>query len=217
MIGRLPALLVTGCIALASLILVEIGSRRNDSPTPEPVVSQVDSKPVSPRLEKPGAEDLIATALASPLFSPTRRAPETAAASDAADPGLTNVRLTGIVVEPDRRIAIFALAGGKPLALTEGEALQDWRVDSISPERVSVVGSSGTRILEPKPDTNLVRPSLPAPKAAQPPSGTPPAGVQVPAPGQPNAAATQAGNTRPAAAPPRIQLPGTAPPGSRSR
>jgi hypothetical protein len=43
------------------------------------------------------------------------------------------VRLSGIVIEPDRRIAIFAVNGTKAVVLSEGEALKDWRSDSITP------------------------------------------------------------------------------------
>lgn len=211
MIPRLPALLVIGCVAFAGLILVEIGSRGSDIPIVEPRVPEVESKPVASRTEKPRLDDLIATALANPLFSPTRHPPEASGASDAADPGLTNVRLTGIVIEPDRRIAIFAVSGGKPLVLTEGEEVQNWRLDSISPEQVSVIGPTGTRILEPKPDANAVRPPPPAPKPAQPPPGGQPATVTGAAAGQPNVTAPKGRAVQPVAVPPRIQFPANAP------
>ena len=169
-----------------------------------------DSKPLPPRTEKPRLDDLIAAALASPLFSSTRHPPEASGVSDAADPGLTNVRLTGIVIEPDRRIAIFAVTGGKPLVLTEGEAVQNWRVDSISPEQVSVIGPNGTRILEPKPDVNAVRPRPPAPTQAQPLPGAAPVSVTGVVPGQPNVATPKGRAAQPIAAPPRSQFPANA-------
>jgi hypothetical protein len=214
MIGRLPAFLIVGCVVFAGLILMEVDSHGSDVPAVEPRLSEAEGVPVPPRTEKPRLDDLIATALASPLFSPTRHPPEVSGASDAADPGLTNVRLTGIVIEPDRRIAIFAVTGGKPLVLTEGEAVQNWRLDSITPEQVSVIGPSGTRILEPKPDVNAVRPPPPAPTPAQPPPGAPPVSATGAVPGQPNVATPKGRAAQPVSAPPRSQFPANAPAGA---
>ena len=105
--------------------------------------------------------------LARPLFSATRRPPQTEG-NAAADPGLTDTRLTGIVTEPDHRVAIFAITGAKPVALTEGETVSGWRIDSISPREVSLSGPGGTKILQPRIDQDAV---------AQPRS--PPAGAGV--------------------------------------
>jgi len=210
MIRSLPALLLAGCVVFGSLILLELNSGDSDAPSAEQVASQTELKLAPSRPQDMKAGDLIATTLSAPLFSPTRRPPETADATDAVDQGLSNVRLTGIVVEPDRRIAIFAVTGGKPLVLSEGEALREWRLESISPEKVSVSGPTGTRMLEPKPDTTLVRPPPPTPAPAQPPPGAAPAGAGGAVPGQPNAAMPQAR----AAPTPRVQVPANAPPGN---
>ena len=214
MTGQMRVLLLAGCVAFAGLILVELDSAGSDSPAVEPALPQVETKPAAPRAQEPRVDDLVSTALAGPLFSPTRRPPETTPSGNAADPGLTDVRLTGIVIEPDRHIAIFALAGAKPLVLAEGEALKEWRLDSISAQQVSLSGPTGTRTLEPKPDANLVRPPPPASTApGQPPAGVPAAAAPAGAPGQPAAAVSQARPAQPPAAPPRVQLPGTAPAG----
>jgi hypothetical protein len=212
MIRPLPALLLMGCVMFGSVILLELDSAGSDGPAAEQAPSGTDIKLGLPRPQEMKAADLITTALAAPLFSPTRRPPETADAPDAADTGLSNVRLTGIVIGPDRRIAIFAVTGGKPLVLAEGDALRDWRLDIISAEKVSVSGPNGTRILAPKPDTTLVRPPPPTQPPAQPPSGAA-AGAGGAVPGQPPAL-PQARAAPPAAPLPRIQLPTNAPPGS---
>ena len=99
----------------------------------------------------------VATSLARPLFSPTRRPREAAKSVGATDPELSDVRLAGIVIQPDRRLAIFAVAGAKPRTLLLGEALNGWKIDSISPEEVALSGPGGTRTLQPKIDTKLVR------------------------------------------------------------
>ena len=99
----------------------------------------------------------------SPSFE--ARLPVPSSADDANSP-LRDVRLTGVVIGPDLRIAIFAVSGTNPLVLSEGETLKDWRLDRISPGKVLLSGPAGTMKLEPKPDANLVRP--PPPVAVRP-------------------------------------------------
>src|SRR5437762_2681333 len=145
---RLPALLLAGCVVSAGLILLGRGS---DSPLFErsPPATEI----------KTGAQ---AREIAEPLHGPTQRASQTASSDSNSDLGPPDVRLSGIVIEPDRRIAIFAVNGTKAVVLSEGEALKDWRIDSISPQEVSLSGPAGTMTLKPKPDANLVRPAPPA-------------------------------------------------------
>src|SRR5207302_5519189 len=112
----------------------------------------VENKP-QPRVEGPGSAEMAAIALANPLLSPTRR-PEQAGIGNASDADLAEVRLTGIVIEPDRRVAIFVPNGRKPILREEGETLGEWRIDSISPQAISLTGPAGTRTLEPKPAPN---------------------------------------------------------------
>jgi len=59
------------------------------------------------------ANALVATTLAQPLFSPTRWPPETAKSDASLDPTLNDVRLTGIVTEPDRRRKAAHPLGGR--------------------------------------------------------------------------------------------------------
>ena len=80
--------------------------------------------------------------------SPVRRPPKQASPDNAVDPRLPDVRLTGIVIDRDRRIAIFSVTGTRPLVLSEGETLKDWRLDSISEQKVSLSGPAGTMTLE---------------------------------------------------------------------
>src|SRR3954464_148750 len=62
----------------------------------------------------------VATSLARPLFSPTRRPRETAKSAGATDPELSDVRLAGIVIQPDRRVSNFWGAGAQPRTLFVG-------------------------------------------------------------------------------------------------
>src|SRR5262249_37151720 len=96
---RLPALLLAGCVVSTGLIARGRGLTSADSPLDERS---------SPATEvKTGGQ---AREIAEPLLGPTQH-PREAASSDNAgdDRRLLDVRLTGIVIEQDRRIAIFAV------------------------------------------------------------------------------------------------------------
>src|SRR5262249_40420856 len=95
----------------------------------------------------------------------------------------------------------------KPRTLSVGEALNDWKLDSISPEEVSLSGPGGTRTLQPKVDTTLVRQArVPTPPAQSPPAA--PAGTQPQAAVPPGARVLQP-PTQPgrAAAQPQVAAP----------
>ena len=126
-----------------------------------------DAASPTTRRQNPRPEELVATALARPLFSSTRRPPQDASGGAAADSDLSDARLTGIVTTPRHRIAIFAVSGDKPLKVAEGDAVSGWRIESITPREVSLSGPSGTKTLQPKLDPNLV------PPPGQPPIGQP--------------------------------------------
>ena len=152
---------------------MEFGSISSHRPSPGGRLPPAEIEPAAPEIRK----------LADPLFSPTQRRPETAPSANHADSALRDVRLTGVVIGPDLRIAIFAVTGTNSRVLSEGEALKGWQLDSISPERVVLSGPAGNIELEPQPDANLVRPPpLVAVQSGQP--GAAMAG----APGQPIAA-----------------------------
>src|ERR1700724_2588868 len=158
-------------------------------------------------------DELVATTLSRPLFSATRRPSERAAPDRAADPELTNVRLTGIVVEPDRRTAIFAVQGAKPLVRSEGETVNDWHLDSIAPHEVTVTGPAGTTTLELKNDPNLVRPAPPAQPAPQAKPVQPAPATSAARPGVPPVQPAAAGNRPLFPTPPMGQpRPGATPP-----
>ncbi|MGH7031074.1 MAG: hypothetical protein ACREE9_01605 [Stellaceae bacterium] len=175
MIDRLALpLLLAGCVLLAAIVVAEIES----SPAPSKIAMAVPRAPDTPsapiRREAAGRYDaLLATTLARPLFSTTRRPPSRVGAGDADDSGLADSRLTGIVTEPGRRIAIFAPAGAKALTVSEGETVGGWRIERITPQQVSLSGPDGLRTLQPKFDPNLV--PAPAPSDAVNRPAAPPA------------------------------------------
>jgi general secretion pathway protein N len=188
MIDRLVLLLlVGGCLLFAAILITELAPAGTEDAVVAQTARSEGASPIT-RPQNPRPEELVATALARPLFSSTRRPPQDAPSGAAAD-DLTDARLTGIVTTPGRRIAIFAVSGDKPLKVAEGDAVSGWRIESITPREVSLSGPSGTKSLQPKLDPSL------APPPGQPPIGQP--GGRVPAP--------------PAAGRPRVPVPGAAP------
>ena len=173
-------LLVAGCLLFGAIILIELKpSGAGDAVIPE-VTAQPEAAAVQ-RQQSPRLDELVATAVARPLFSSTRRPPQSAPAGGAGDSDLADRRLTGIVTTPGHRLAIFAVTGDKPLMVAEGDEVSGWHVDSITPREVSLTGPSGTKILLPKLDPNLAAAPAPAPipnLAGRPPN--PPAQPRLP-------------------------------------
>jgi len=163
MIDRRALFLLGGCGIFAVVILVELYSGADDNVAAATIPSRADDAPVVAQAHPPPLDDTVAMILARPLFSPTRRSPESSGPTVS---GLTDKRLAGIVIGPDRRLAIFAVSGAKPLVLTEGETVDGWRIENITPGEISLRGPSGSETLQPRFDPNLVPPPRSQPPAA---------------------------------------------------
>jgi hypothetical protein len=198
-------LLIMGCLLFAAILFIELVP----AGAQDAVIAQARARPeaasVMHRQQSPKGEELVATALARPLFSSTRRPPQSTPTGNAADTDLADKRLTGIVTTPARRVAIFAVTGDKPLMVAEGEDVSGWRVESITPREVSLSGPGGTKTLQPKLDPNLV-----------PPPGQPPIAPNLPPAVRPPAPPVGAAVGRPNPAVP-INVPGVPPRPPRSR
>jgi general secretion pathway protein N len=89
--------------------------------------------------------------LARPLFNPDRRPVGQATAAAGEDAGLP--RLSGIMITPDGKSAIFAPAGGgKPAVVAEGGSLGGYVVRTISLDEVVLAGPDGSHSLTPTLD-----------------------------------------------------------------
>lgn len=158
MMDRLVLLLpIAGCVLFAAVVFIELEPAGVD----DAAIAEVARPEISPAIRRQQIlklDELVATTLARPLFSSTRRPPQNAPTGNAADADLADTRLTGIVTEPGRRIAIFAVKGEKPLRAAEGDAVSGWRIESITPREVSLTGPSGTKTLQPKLDPSLAPP-----------------------------------------------------------
>jgi len=174
MISRLAIyLLLSGCLVLAAIVLIELQPTTTDEPARSELPGRPNMPPAVRRQQRAHLEELLATVLGRPLFSSSRRPPQAAANDGGGASDLADTRLTGIVTEPGRSIAIFAVNGAKPLKLTEGEAVSGWRIESITPREVALSGPGGAKTLAPKNDPNLAAPSS-GPTPAAPPAVRPP-------------------------------------------
>jgi hypothetical protein len=138
--------------ALAGSLVLEAASEDTGS---ESVVATAQPAAIMPSNQSDGfpadhTAAWVATALSRPLFSPDRRPPRQAVAVVAA-PVLADLpRLSGILITPSGRSAIFAPSGGgKPVVATEGTTLGPYVVRAIEPEQVTLVGPKGSRVVHP--------------------------------------------------------------------
>jgi len=154
---RLVVAFLAGSAVFGALLFNELSDVAEPPFAVLPAAARTGASLPAPTAQRPRVEELVQTSLAQPLFSATRRPPDQPTTGRGSDPELPNVRLTGIVIEPDRRLAIFAVPGGKPLTLAEGETINEWRLESIVPDQVSLSGPTGITTLAPKTDPNVAR------------------------------------------------------------
>ena len=167
MIDRVSVLWVSAAALLAAVLVLELHA--GDAETlPVVAPAPAPAPEAAARVRSPRADELVETALSRPLFAPTRRPPTQAKVGHAAGPELPDMRLTGVIIEGERRLAVFAVPGAKPLVRSEGDALNEWRLDSISLHEVELSGPGRVITLEPKSDPGLVRPPRAARSAGNP-------------------------------------------------
>jgi hypothetical protein len=147
----LLALLLCGIIAL------ECTHRKLLEPKLNFAAQHLPEGPVNPGLSD--AKDVGAWAaaiVARPLFEPSRRPPESAAAAGATATAFP--RLAGIIITPQSREAIFAAAGSpRPIVVMVGSRLNGVLIKSIDDGVVVVTDAQGTRAIRPSFDTSSSR------------------------------------------------------------
>jgi hypothetical protein len=158
MIDPRAIVLIAGSVLFGALIVAALYPDTGIDIAPPRTAGTVEAVRAVPLPQAAEVEDLLATVLARPLFSSTRRPPEIVQGESAPSPDLSDKRLAGIVIEPDRRLAIFAVNGAKPMTLSEGESVGGWRIESITPTEISLVGPSGSRTMQPTWGPSSARP-----------------------------------------------------------
>jgi hypothetical protein len=141
---------LVGCVLGGAILLLEPSA--TDEAAIIELLAQGDIVPATHRGLRARVAELLATARERPLFSATRRPPQQAEGNSE----LADSRLTGIIVEPNRRLAIFAIPDSKPMELMEGEMLSGWQIENIGTREVSLSGPTGIKTLHLRVDPNPV-------------------------------------------------------------
>jgi hypothetical protein len=148
--------------AVACCVLVTLAAAEwlpaGDVPAPRKLtVAQVHTADEQGTADDRDAERDIAgwaaTITARPLFNIGRRPPKTAAHKNVvASSDLP--RLSGIMITPAGRRAIFSPDSGKPLVLAEGAVLEDGTIRRIAADSVTIQSAKGDLVLRPSFDRN---------------------------------------------------------------
>jgi hypothetical protein len=165
-------LLILGVVAAALAGVIRLELREglfDEAPVPAAPVKQEPSPPpasASHERSKDQDDGHVATILARPLFSPTRRPPAPPPAPEHV-PELA--RLSGVILSPAGKRAIFAgRGGGKPVVVEEGARIGEYVVRSIDVDAVTMTGPGGERTLNPVFDPNPPKPVIIAPRTPLP-------------------------------------------------
>ena len=98
--------------------------------------------------------------------------PAPTSVSEAGQSGIT-ARLTGLMIQPGDRQALFARDGGKPFTAKPGDQVDGWTVASIEADGVVLTGPLGERTLHPAdgahPSAGMAAGHPPAPTPAPAP------------------------------------------------
>jgi hypothetical protein len=146
MMGRQGAVLTVAGM-LAVVIAWEIGDMPRDTVTPAGPYGSMATH-AAPRAHADNMLAWVGPILARPLFSPDRR--PAANRDNVAAAGVPSLpRLTGILVGPFGRSAIFAGRASKPIVLGEGGRIDAYTVQSIDAAQVRLDGPNGVQRLQP--------------------------------------------------------------------
>ncbi len=151
---------VLTCLALGMVFAALLGAEILTADDMTAARSPVPPMPAMPPVAgargafSPGAlADRAERLLERPLFSADRRMP---AAKEGPEPGAAAgvvfdglPRLSGIVVGPAARHAIFTDPNGKPVRVSIGAAIGRFTVRAIEPGQVTVIGTEGEQVLHP--------------------------------------------------------------------
>lgn len=162
---RRPMFLLLGfCLALGAMAAFELTALFKDEqeadltslPISSPIVSgPTVSRPVNGRSSPDTStstseqrQQRVVSMLARPLFASDRR--PHAAAKVAARAAAVLPRLTGILIYGGVRRVLFArVDGAKPMAVSEGAEIANFRVQKIDAEQITLLGPDGPRVVRP--------------------------------------------------------------------
>jgi hypothetical protein len=157
------------CAAMLYLIGAEWWWLGTDAPpsagAPMRTNTLLRSSHQSSAVRQPADRDkMVATILGRPLFSPSRRPAATPQDAAAGQRKSALPKLSGIIHAPDIRRALFQSQGPeKPIVtdIGEGQTINDWTVQHIGPESVTLIRGGQTVLLMPTFGTIVQPPPKP--------------------------------------------------------
>jgi hypothetical protein len=155
-------------VSLGALVVTEVlMAVPDDSPRPRQAAESVAAHVA--KLNPTNLDAMVTDILARPLFKADRAPVETFAEEEPApedkSPTQLQRRLTGIMIRPGAREALFQGDGQKPLAVKEGGEVDGWQVASIQRDRVVLNSGAGEQIVKPTSGTGVTGLRAPRPKA----------------------------------------------------
>lgn len=139
--------LLIGATALSAILAWEVGAFAPAQPPVAPPPRAAVAAAAVPAVAPDRTNEWVNAILARPLFSRDRRPAAGGTASATAVSSLP--RLSGVLVGPFGRRAIFAADGSKPMVVGEGAQVSDWTVRVIEAGAVRLVGPGGEQVLHP--------------------------------------------------------------------
>jgi hypothetical protein len=133
--------------AAAALVLVLIVEWLPASePAPLPPARLPHLAPADQTADSKDTSDWADAILQRPLFTVTRKPPKSERGPHTSG-GSGLPRLSGVIIMPTGRRAIFMPDGGKPVTVAEGASLDDCTVRQIRPDRVGLACPKGETVL----------------------------------------------------------------------
>lgn len=155
---------------------------------PQPIAAPTDVTVIR------NIDGLVSAILERPLFSSSRARPEVEMANEQVverAPPQLQARLTGVIIGPDGREALFQREGAKPTPVNEGDEIDGWTVSTIRNEQVVLTSEFGDQVVTPTRAARVTRPRIIA--SAKKPAPISPKGA---APAKPGPAAAQSGRQK---------------------
>lgn len=144
--GTVPSgIFLLWTLALASAAWLGLGSRlpQDDTPLQQTALPQLPA--LAP--ERLGDLSQYPQVVSRPLFNPGRRPQPYYIGGDASEPA-SALRLSGVLITPQLRMATLTGEGGLSLRLQQGgPAVQGWQLLELSERQATVLGPSGSQIL----------------------------------------------------------------------
>ncbi len=157
--ARLAAIIVVLAAGVGTVYDLASGGAADPVPPPGPRATQATA-PVS---RADTVQQWEADILARPLIYPGRRAPSPAVAAAVQAPPEPVPRLTGVIIGPAGRSALFVSAqGARSVVVQEGGHVGPYVIRAIRSNEVVLEGPDGTRSLHPAYD-GAPQPSGPVP------------------------------------------------------